>query len=158
MLPEAKWLREHGKELADALESHGQDSTIVDNTIVWRVLSDGDLVSFSPAPVWQLWHKHKVKLGRMTSVLRTLPDKPEKAILGEANANYANIPRLFPKGPIADKEVHDFVVGVNESQGTEKSQATIARGITGESLKDYPKAKRLMARARKLRGQGSVVF
>ncbi len=64
-IPVAAWLRDHGGDLASALEARGYDSSSV-----VRIYRKGNLVSFSPAPVWDEWDEIQVTLERMVIQLR----------------------------------------------------------------------------------------
>ena len=76
----------------------------------------------------------------------------------DSSANRANIPKLFPKGPIDRQDIRDFVIRMSETPAGEKSQNGIAREITGEPADTHPLADSLLARARTLRGEGKVFF
>ena len=83
--------------------------------------------------------------------------KPKK---GVKNRNppgpRANTLTLFTKGEPKDRNYVEFVQEVVTKRGNGKSDNANARGYTGETLKAWPKATKLIARYRRARKRGAI--
>ena len=68
----------------------------------------------------------------------------------------ANVQKLFPNSVPDDPDIRDLALRLNAAKGSGKSQAEIAREITGEAISNDPIAQALLARIRMLRNRGKL--
>lgn len=127
----------------------------------------GGLLDCPGDPV-QAWMEHVYGRGEYVSP----PDRPlrminllayasaealdDLAFADSDQAGRANYSKIFPKGEYGDRDFVEFLYHLDSHRDGKRKDTEIAREYTGESVKDDPRAKRLLARYRKARSANKI--
>ena len=106
------------------------------------------------ATQWSLADAIMLVMERVNVLLGIVSDAP----MPEAAGSRAHLKKLFSGKIPQDPDLVDLIVLLDNGRDSKKSEAEIAREFKGEAMGSDPKAKKLLARARKLRREGNANY